>query len=179
MSVQQSVQLSGYQHNPQQSAILQSVQLPGQQYNTQPSMIVQTITLPGNQHNTQQPAMVQPVQQPAYQYNTQQPAMGQPVQQPTYQNYNQQPAKVHPGPQVVAANRLEDVPGQTTCPQCCNCVCTKTEYKSGTFAWAICGGLSVVGCCFFAWIPFIVDSAKDVEHYCPNCNTVIYRYKRM
>ena len=44
----------------------------------------------------------------------------------------------------------------------------------------LCGGIFYVGgflgCCL---IPFFVDSAKDADHSCPNCGTMLGRYQRI
>ncbi|XP_057708279.1 lipopolysaccharide-induced tumor necrosis factor-alpha factor homolog [Corythoichthys intestinalis] len=81
--------------------------------------------------------------------------------------------------QAVVKTSLQDTSAQAVCPRCQRTVVTEVEHTPGLLSWAICGGISVIGCCFFAWIPFIVDACKDVKHLCPNCNTVIHVYKRM
>ncbi|XP_029996436.1 LITAF domain-containing protein-like isoform X2 [Sphaeramia orbicularis] len=80
---------------------------------------------------------------------------------------------------MVVTPGLQDVPGQTMCPHCQQTVVTQTEYTSGLMTWLICGGLFIIGCICCSCIPFCVDGCKDVEHHCPNCQRVIYIYKRI
>ncbi|XP_054614527.1 LITAF domain-containing protein-like isoform X2 [Dunckerocampus dactyliophorus] len=80
---------------------------------------------------------------------------------------------------VVVNAKLQDAPGQERCPRCQQMVLTQVERKAGLMTWLICGGMAFIGCCLCCWVPFVVDSCKDVQHNCPNCNNVIYLYKRL
>jgi lipopolysaccharide-induced tumor necrosis factor-alpha factor len=60
---------------------------------------------------------------------------------------------------------------QLTCPNCRANVLTKINYKLGALPWLLCGGLCLFGLwCGCQFIPFCMNSCKDVEHYCSNCN---------
>ncbi|NP_001297890.1 uncharacterized protein LOC105012868 [Esox lucius] len=80
---------------------------------------------------------------------------------------------------VVMAPGLTDAGGPTVCPHCQQTMVTRTETNSGLLTWLICGSLFIVGCWPCCLIPFCVDPCKDVEHHCPNCNNIIYIYKRL
>lgn len=73
-----------------------------------------------------------------------------------------------------------DRPVQMSCPSCNKMVVSKLTYNSGTLTWLSCGSLCllgcVAGCCL---IPFCVNALQDVDHHCPNCQTLLGTYKRL
>ncbi|XP_059413365.1 lipopolysaccharide-induced tumor necrosis factor-alpha factor homolog [Carassius carassius] len=74
---------------------------------------------------------------------------------------------------------LRDLPAQTMCPHCKHQVITITDHYSGLMAWMACGCLALIGCWPCCLAPFWMDSCKDVEHRCPNCNNILSFYKRL
>ncbi|XP_038619507.1 LITAF domain-containing protein [Tachyglossus aculeatus] len=109
---------------------------------------------------------------PPYQANPGQPA-------PAF-NPAQTVVMVDPAPAVIVGQVFSDVPARVTCPSCHQSVVTRIVHHVGLMAWLISGGLCLVGCWLgCCLIPFCVDSCQDVDHFCPNCQHLIYRYKRM
>ena len=95
-------------------------------------------------------------------------------------------AAVPPGPPMVGTTTVVVqnfgmIPASCNCPNCHQNVVTRTEYEVGLFAWLIAGIIFICGGWIFClcFIPFCVDSMKDVRHVCPNCNYTIHYFKRM
>ncbi|XP_030068895.1 lipopolysaccharide-induced tumor necrosis factor-alpha factor homolog isoform X2 [Microcaecilia unicolor] len=81
---------------------------------------------------------------------------------------------------AVVGNTCLSTPACVICPSCHTQVITRITHSAGLLAWLICGGLLLfgfwMGCCL---IPFCIDSCLDVNHFCPNCNHLIHKHKRL
>ncbi|KAK1165029.1 hypothetical protein AOXY_G15490 [Acipenser oxyrinchus oxyrinchus] len=121
------------------------------------------------------------------------PNPGYPPQGPEMGKINQPPYPVQPIPppitnQVVSMQTItvqpnmifSDRPVQMNCPACQQLIVTRLEYTSGTLTWLLCGVFAIVGCLYgCCLIPFCIDGAKDVNHWCPNCNRIIGHHRRL
>ena len=58
-------------------------------------------------------------------------------------------------------------------------VTTNVHYKIGMMVWLVAAVLVLVGLFFVAWVPFLIDSLKDVVHTCPEDGTIIGVYERL
>ncbi|XP_058891326.1 lipopolysaccharide-induced tumor necrosis factor-alpha factor homolog isoform X2 [Acipenser ruthenus] len=125
-----------------------------------------------------------PVQPPHPVYPPQGPEMGK-MNQPPYPGQPMQPPVTN---QVVSMQTIVVQPSvifrdqavQMNCPACQQLIVTRLEYTSGTLTWLLCGGIAIVGCLYgCCLIPFCIDGAKDVNHWCPNCNRVIGHHRRL
>ncbi|CAD5205533.1 unnamed protein product [Bursaphelenchus okinawaensis] len=105
------------------------------------------------------------------------------------QPYKSVPITIHrsqshtPSMIVNAKKLLSDHPQLIDCPRCKHHGETVMVYKNGMMTW-----LTFVGIClasvliiplFFTWVPFVIDSFRDVEHHCPNCNAWVGTYRRI
>ncbi|RUS80838.1 hypothetical protein EGW08_011393 [Elysia chlorotica] len=83
-------------------------------------------------------------------------------------------------PTLAVTQMFRELPVRCKCPHCQADVQTGTHYETGTLTWILCAVIFIVGffcgCCF---IPFCIDSAKDVVHTCPSCRQQIGRYNRL
>ncbi|XP_068100757.1 lITAF domain-containing protein [Hyperolius riggenbachi] len=106
------------------------------------------------------------------------PAVYAPQPPPYNEGGNQPPTVLMP--QIVLKTDMRDTAAYAVCPAC-NVPCmTRIEYKSGCLTTLLCCLLfffgCMLGCCL---IPCCINSCKDVNHYCPNCQHLIHRYKRI
>ncbi|CAF0765489.1 unnamed protein product [Brachionus calyciflorus] len=94
------------------------------------------------------------------------------------QNYQStQVVIIQPGPAYPLLGRD---PTTMTCPKCKSSVVTRIEYKNGTYTYILCLMLSFTGGCLGCqFIPFCLECAKDVNHFCPNCGELIGTVERM
>ncbi|XP_066271743.1 lipopolysaccharide-induced tumor necrosis factor-alpha factor homolog [Branchiostoma lanceolatum] len=124
---------------------------------------------------------------PAYDDAVSPPHMAQ--QQNQYGGQYAQPGNtVYYGtiPQSPSTVVLSPPPTNAACPvhiQCTNCgqqIITKLTYITGMTTWLACMAIFVfggfLGCCF---IPFCVDSLKDVRHTCPNCGAHLGTFRKI
>ncbi|CAJ0576375.1 unnamed protein product, partial [Mesorhabditis spiculigera] len=63
-------------------------------------------------------------------------------------------------------------PYQTFCPKCQMPITTRQNFVTGTFTWIL---VLITLVAFFplAFVPFCLDSCKDVQHFCPKCKTML------
>uniref|UniRef100_A0A3B3TST4 Cell death-inducing p53-target protein 1 homolog n=1 Tax=Poecilia latipinna TaxID=48699 RepID=A0A3B3TST4_9TELE len=99
------------------------------------------------------------------------------VSKSVHQEHSQQQPHSSTQHVLLVQHMPTDVAGSMLCPHCKNTVVTSIEYKVGMLTWIIFGVLLL-----FCWpcscIPFCVNSCKDVQHSCPQCNNVLHLYKR-
>lgn len=110
-------------------------------------------------------------------YNPQYAQQGGYAQQETY-GYPPQQVPPPQGQATVIVQTHSAVlgsgPSSCYCPKCQETVVTRCEYDNSSMAWIICLVLFFTGFCFLipwfiCWIPFCIDSMKNVIHRCPKC----------
>ncbi|CAG8436310.1 3037_t:CDS:2 [Diversispora eburnea] len=66
--------------------------------------------------------------------------------------------------------KYPDFPVKAQCPKCSKFITTKIYHKNGKCVYVLAMGLFSLTVVLF-WVPFFVDSCKDITHICPNCDT--------
>src|SRR5260221_13374020 len=90
----------------------------------------------------------------------------------SYQKYMQVP-----GIPMMNQHFLLDMPEESTiahCPKCLKNVQTCTSKRFGTGSLCLCSLLTMCGLCALI---LCIDKGKDVVHECPECKTVIGKYR--
>ncbi|MEE6512428.1 hypothetical protein FKM82_019415 [Ascaphus truei] len=81
---------------------------------------------------------------------------------------------------ILVTSSFLGTPVSTVCIYCRQYVITRVSYTTGALPWLICAGLAVLGCWLgCCLIPFCIDDIKDVNHFCPNCNQLIAKHKKL
>ncbi|KNC70924.1 hypothetical protein SARC_16545 [Sphaeroforma arctica JP610] len=131
------------------------------------------------------PPVNQPIQyseekQPKYNYQQQpQPQLYQ--QGPLPANSYKQLPSVNQQPQPVAITSKPGFKSQCLyCPNCQkNCI-TRTEFENGAFSWGSAFFCCILGCWLgCCCVPLVMDSCKDVTHYCSECRAPITHRSRL
>ncbi|CAH2063518.1 unnamed protein product, partial [Iphiclides podalirius] len=77
---------------------------------------------------------------------------------------------------VVIINQMGSLPASAICTTCNNQITTtvkrKPSMKTHLLAVLLCG----FGCVPCVFIPYVVGTCNNIEHYCPNCNSYIGSY---
>lgn len=67
-------------------------------------------------------------------------------------------------------------PAQITCPSCGQVTITKIDHESSTKTHLMAGLLCLlVWPCF--WLPYVMESCKNANHYCTNCSAYLGTYR--
>ncbi|XP_058818606.1 lipopolysaccharide-induced tumor necrosis factor-alpha factor homolog [Topomyia yanbarensis] len=117
-----------------------------------------------------------------YPHPTQQQSYPYPPPPPPYDananmippNLQGQPTYVHT---IVTAPQVGPDPASISCPSCQKHVITRLDYETSTKTHIMAGLLCLFICWPCFWIPYVIDSCKNANHYCPNCGAYIGTYR--
>lgn len=79
--------------------------------------------------------------------------------------------------QLVVPCDLSDAPVSLTCYNCQEHITTQTKTGPSPLTWAACCCLFVFMCLPCCCLPFCYPPLNVTEHYCPNCNILLGKYK--
>ncbi|CEF68171.1 LPS-induced tumor necrosis factor alpha factor domain-containing protein [Strongyloides ratti] len=107
----------------------------------------------------------------------------------TQERYTSVPVPIHrsashtPSMLVNAKKYLSDRPQLLDCPRCRCHGETELTFKIGLFTWVCFFIILIAGVLilplFFVWVPFSIETFKDVEHHCASCKAYIGTYRRL
>uniref|UniRef100_A0A1L8E2T6 Putative membrane-associated motif in lps-induced tumor necrosis factor alpha factor n=1 Tax=Nyssomyia neivai TaxID=330878 RepID=A0A1L8E2T6_9DIPT len=113
--------------------------------------------------------------QPPPAYDQQQyPAQGPPYATSMPHPHMTQPQVVHT---IVHSPPVGPDPSTIICPSCRQQVITRLDYETTTKTHIMAALLCAFVCWPCAWIPYVMDSCKNANHYCPSCGAFIGTYK--
>nr|CUU99770.1 hypothetical transcript [Hymenolepis microstoma] len=93
---------------------------------------------------------------------------------PEYSNVSGPPPSGQPMNVVISQPGIGINPQQIFCPTCKKTITSETMTKPGSWTYIMCLILCCVGCDLgCCLIPFCVDSCKDVNHTCPECERIV------
>ncbi|KAF8354356.1 hypothetical protein PRIPAC_95979 [Pristionchus pacificus] len=102
-----------------------------------------------------------------------------PLQPPPHQQQPMPQPGVRPHTVYVGSVAFASRPQRMHCTTCQQEIVTRISTKPGLLTYLLCGGLAFFGCWICCCIPFCVEGAQDIEHFCPKCNRFLGTYKRI
>lgn len=71
---------------------------------------------------------------------------------------------------------VTEEPVTASCPFCHQSMVTEIDALPGPFTM-LCA--VIMAHCLLCWVPFLVDTCKDVKHNCPKCKSTIGIFRRL
>lgn len=96
---------------------------------------------------------------------------------PTGHHHHQQQQQATYVHTIVTAPQVGPDPASITCPSCQKHIVTRLDYETSTKTHIFAGLLCLFICWPCFWIPYVIDSCKNANHYCPNCGAYIGTYR--
>lgn len=77
---------------------------------------------------------------------------------------------------VISTNAFGPEPSSIKCPSCHQSIITRIDFESSTKTHLMAGLI-----CLLFWpcvcLPYMMDSCKNANHYCPNCSAYLGSYR--
>ncbi|CAH2238572.1 lipopolysaccharide-induced tumor necrosis factor-alpha factor homolog [Pararge aegeria] len=77
------------------------------------------------------------------------------------------------GPTLIVGHNVGPGPTGSYCTTCNQNIVTRVDRVASAKTHLFAALLCVVSGCLCAWIPYVMDSFKTTNHYCPNCGVFI------
>ncbi|KAJ8724899.1 hypothetical protein PYW07_015857 [Mythimna separata] len=77
---------------------------------------------------------------------------------------------------MVVGNQMGPKPSSITCQSCKEIIVTRVEAKTTMKTHLISAMLCFMCCWPCVFIPYCMDTCRNADHYCPNCNSYIGSY---
>lgn len=124
-----------------------------------------------------QPGMYPPMQHMQHHQEHHQQHLHHHQQQTHHIHYVPPPVITEQPPTVIMTPQVGPDPQMLTCPSCRQTTVSKMDYESSTRTHVMAGLCFLFGCWLCCWMPYCMDSCRNGNHYCTNCNAYLGTYR--